>query len=309
MARHNIYRICAYTFNTITFITLIVLFILFEGIMSPFNRGFFCNDESIQKPYVAKQTVPVAMLTGLAVGVVLIVVIGCDIYSHFHLQRRYGSTNVESDHMVIVGGIRMNTWIYRTIFRLFLALIGGLMCLIVTGIGKVMVGRLRPHFLAVCKPDYSKFNCSAGYITFDVCTGTDERALRQARLSFPSGHSSCSAYTVVFVALYIQYVFITKGFSLLKPFVQLSLVCLGVACGLTRISDYFHHWSDVLAGFLLGTLFAVYTVYGLLKLPAEEEELREINATHTRDDVESQLTSISVNVPTNYRSVNAEKGD
>lgn len=74
MARHNIYRICAYTFNTITFITLIVLFILFEGIMSPFNRGFFCNDESIQKPYVAKQTVPVAMLTGLAVGVVLIVV-------------------------------------------------------------------------------------------------------------------------------------------------------------------------------------------------------------------------------------------
>lgn len=50
-------------------------------------------------------------------------------------------------------------------------------------------------------------------------------------------------------------------------------------------------------------------MYGLLKLPAEEEELREINATHTRDDVESQLTSISVNVPTNYRSVNAEKGD
>lgn len=39
----------------------------------PFNRGFFCNDESIQKPYVSKQTVPSALL--LAVGLILALVV------------------------------------------------------------------------------------------------------------------------------------------------------------------------------------------------------------------------------------------
>lgn len=40
-----------------------------------------------------------------------------------------------------------------------------------TDIAKVSVGRMRPHFLNVCQPDYSQINCSAGYITDYVCMG------------------------------------------------------------------------------------------------------------------------------------------
>ena len=47
-------------------------------------------------------------------------------------------------------------------------------------------GRLRPHFFDVCKPDWSKINCTNSYgqpvfITGDVCTGTDYKKLREAR--------------------------------------------------------------------------------------------------------------------------------
>ena len=57
---------------------------------------------------------------------------------------------------------------------------------VLTDITKYSVGRLRPHFFAVCEPDYSSFSCedSAGrplYITADVCSGTDEKALKEAR--------------------------------------------------------------------------------------------------------------------------------
>lgn len=48
----------------------------------------------------------------------------------------------------------------------------------ITNIGKFTVGRLRPHFLDVCKPDFSKLNCTLRnsvdhvytYIDYDVCS-------------------------------------------------------------------------------------------------------------------------------------------
>lgn len=42
-----------------------------------------------------------------------------------------------------------------------------------TDIAKVSVGRMRPHFLDVCKPDFSTIDCSLGYITNYTCTGKD----------------------------------------------------------------------------------------------------------------------------------------
>ena len=50
-----------------------VLAILHFGV-APFKRGFFCNDESIQKPYVTKQTVPFALLCGAGFAALIIVV-------------------------------------------------------------------------------------------------------------------------------------------------------------------------------------------------------------------------------------------
>ena len=80
------------------------------------------------------------------------------------------------------------------------------------------------------------------------------------RLSFPSGHATGASFAGVFFALYVEYCMRPKHFLLLKPLVQCIAVFGGVAIALTRISDYFHHPTDVLTGLFIGTTFAFYTV-------------------------------------------------
>lgn len=49
-----------------------------------------------------------------------------------------------------------------------------------TDIAKVSIGRLRPHFLSVCNPDFSQINCSEGYIQNYKCRGDDSK-VQEAR--------------------------------------------------------------------------------------------------------------------------------
>ncbi|KAM9730567.1 phospholipid phosphatase 2 isoform 1-T1 [Dama dama] len=109
-----------------------------------------------------------------------------------------------------------------------------------TDLAKYMTGRLRPNFLAVCDPDWSRVNCSA--------------------LSFYSGHSSFGMYCMVFLALYVQARLCWKWARLLRPTVQFFLVAFALYVGYTRVSDHKHHWSDVLVGLLQGALVASLTV-------------------------------------------------
>ena len=44
-----------------------------------------------------------------------------------------------------------------------------------TDIAKYSIGRLRPHFLDVCDPDWSKINCSDGYIENYICRGNAQK--------------------------------------------------------------------------------------------------------------------------------------
>ena len=49
--------------------------------------------------------------------------------------------------------------------------------------------------------------------------------------------------------------------SLLRPLIQMSLIYLAIYTGFTRISDYKHHWSDVLIGLIQGTTVAIVTAH------------------------------------------------
>lgn len=60
-------------------------------------------------------------------------------------------------------------------------LFGAAMSQSLTDIGKYSIGRLRPHFLNVCKPDWKSINCSNGaYIENFTCTG-DPKMVNEAR--------------------------------------------------------------------------------------------------------------------------------
>ncbi|KAK1801321.1 hypothetical protein P4O66_023004, partial [Electrophorus voltai] len=131
-----------------------------------------------------------------------------------------------------------------------------------TDIAKHTIGRLRPHFLTICKPNWSLVDCTAGYIENFSCTG-DKSLVSEGRLSFYSGHASFSMYCMLFLALYVQSKMKAEWARLLRPTLQFFLIAASLYVGLSRISDYKHHWSDVLTGFIQGAIVAVFTVSNL----------------------------------------------
>lgn len=50
------------------------------------------------------------------------------------------------------------------------------------------------------------------------------------------------------------------GSKLLRHFLQFALIMIAWYTALSRVSDYKHHWSDVLAGSAIGSLVAVVVV-------------------------------------------------
>jgi hypothetical protein len=57
---------------------------------------------------------------------------------------------------------RRACWSASTVYGIFL--FGLAVTLSITEVGKLTIGRLRPHFFDVCRPDFSTINCAQGYV-------------------------------------------------------------------------------------------------------------------------------------------------
>ncbi|XP_014856380.1 PREDICTED: lipid phosphate phosphohydrolase 3-like isoform X1 [Poecilia mexicana] len=215
--------------------------------IKPYQRGFYCSDESIRFPRKEGETISDAVLcgVGILIGTVSIVIGEC-----FRIHQLHVGTKS------FVG----NSYVAALYKQIGVFLFGCAVSQSFTDIAKVSVGRMRPHFLDVCKPDFSAINCSLGYITNYTCTG-DESEVQEARKSFFSGHASFSLFSMLYLAFYIQSRFTWRGARLLRPLLQFTLVMMAFYTGLSRISDHKHHPTDVLAGFVQGALVAYCIVF------------------------------------------------
>lgn len=64
---------------------------------------------------------------------------------------------------------------------------------------------------------------------------------------------------MLYLALYLQSRMTWSGSYMLRPLLQTGALMLAWLTGLSRVSDYKHHWSDVLSGFLIGSIAALLT--------------------------------------------------
>lgn len=213
----------------------------------PYQRGFYCDDESIKYPIKPGETINDAVLSAVGILISVLAIIVGEFFRIYYLKERSYS-------------FIQNPYVAALYKQVGCFIFGCAISQSFTDIAKVSIGRLRPHFLAVCNPDFTKINCSLGYIQDYECRGLSNKVM-EARKSFFSGHASFSMYTMLYLVFYLQSRFTWRGARLLRPLLQFTLLMMAFYTGLSRVSDHKHHPSDVLAGFVQGALVAYCIVF------------------------------------------------
>lgn len=229
------------------------------------RRGFFCGDESLMYPN-RKNTItyPILFLIGLGIPVVVIIV-GA-LLENFILNSRPTKNRVRFL-------ITVNDTLLPFLF-------GFAAERLLKEIGKFTLGRLRPYFFAVCQPmRWDGTTCEypenynvyiEDYECMGNANGVDAHAKafmeKIMRSSFPSGHTSLVCYGMLFTIYYLQRFAkclsrYRASFGLFVPMLQLFCLLLAWFVAISRILDYKHHWSDVLAGGLLGASVAIAVAF------------------------------------------------
>ncbi len=116
--------------------------------LHPFERGFYCNDDSIRYPYIREDTVPL-WAAGLYGGIsAFFIIILVELYvnrpccideSKFRKKRSKCNTAIIS--AILIFGM------------------GAMATMLITEIGKHTIGRLRPHFFDICQPKWDQIQC------------------------------------------------------------------------------------------------------------------------------------------------------
>lgn len=207
----------------------------------PFQRGFFCDDQTIRYPLKMDQTIPFQLL--------LVITFVVPIFLNFIIENS-------------------GTWKPWTLpfwenfcRKSYVFLFGYPMMWFVTDVCKKTIGRLRPNFMLLCKPEpyWNQTNCLGhdNYITDYTCPGASGFFTSDVHQSFFSGHSSLSAFSFVYLALVLQRRVRGDQLRAIRVFMQAGLLILAMYIGYTRVSDYWHHWQDVVVGLLVGTTTAI----------------------------------------------------
>ncbi|KAI8038639.1 hypothetical protein M5D96_008547 [Drosophila gunungcola] len=236
--------------------------LLFFLLGEPYKRGFFCDDESLKHPF-HDSTVRNWMLYFIGgvipVGVILAVEV---LISQNKAKQDNGNS---TSRRYVFMNYDLPDWLIECYKKVGIYAFGAVLSQLTTDIAKYSIGRLRPHFIAVCQPQMPDGttcddSINAGrYIQEFTCqgVGSSARMLKEMRLSFPSGHSSFTFFAMVYLALYLQARMTWRGSKLLRHLLQFAFIMVAWYTALSRVSDYKHHWSDVLAGSLIGSICAL----------------------------------------------------
>ncbi|XP_069367794.1 phospholipid phosphatase-related protein type 5a [Paralichthys olivaceus] len=243
---------------------MLVYYCEFTDTFSPAQQGFICRDPALTKPdpgpeqlsliqpvilYSVVGGLPVVLISGVELVIFLL---------HHNLNNLY-----DQDKVVVMGDCcYVNPMVRRTVRFLGVYVFGLFTTDIFVNAGQLVTGSLAPYFLSVCQPNYTALSCvdTAHFVSqSDACTGDPDDIMR-ARKTFPSKEAALSLYTAVYLAMYVMSCIGTSGGRLTGPLLSLSLVSLAVLTGINRVAEYRNHWSDIIAGQVIGGAIAVFLV-------------------------------------------------
>lgn len=262
-------------------IVIIIVFLAFSIVYTTLNpnlRYFTCDQSDIFYPY-KPDTIPFwAVGIYATIGPILLILIVEAINERvipFICKNKY---NIE-------GSERRKRYFVCVFHALSLFVLGISITLLLTEIGKRWLGRLRPHFIAVCQPNISLLNCTTQtafgsiynsiYTGYNFCTNTNTKDISDSRLSFPSGHSSYSAYCMLFLIIYLEARLYLLRYRYIKPLLQMTAFIAAYVTAISRIPDYHHRGSDVIGGIVLGSIVAVFITFFVGRVLWEYEKPRE----------------------------------
>lgn len=236
--------------SSIVILLVAITLALRKGIIGNVTKvGFFCGDPSIQYP-IKKESISTSVL--LMVGVISALVL--TLLTEFLRVKR-------SPQKQSVCGLSLPKWVIRGLIGFGMFLFGLCVTALIVDLGKVSSGVLRPNFLAMCQPNVTCANEDPHtFQTSYQCTASQDGTCPDCSKSFPSGHAAVVAFMAFYISLFLQ----TRPEAfhlcyLLRPLVQIISFCLAWWTSLTRISDHVHHVSDVVVGFALGIVVAVWS--------------------------------------------------
>ncbi|WIA36678.1 hypothetical protein OEZ86_007960 [Tetradesmus obliquus] len=155
--------------------------------MSPRMRPVFQPDATIAYPTVGDHDMPfvVALLVPFVVLVLTALAVECLWFKHGCQRRTITLINLLLTFMAAVAVVGFMTELFKR-----------------------LAGRLRPDFLSRCQnaDNMDAIDANTGLPGLQLqtgCTNMDIKALEDGRMSFPSGHSSCSMAVGLYAALYM----------------------------------------------------------------------------------------------------------
>lgn len=243
----------------------IVFHVYFDLLDFRNKTGFFCSDQDLWYPF-KKSTVPTKVLL-LYINTLTPLMIFTIVEGKWN-----------NGGVVRFYGFNVPLWIPQTYNRMIQYVFGFYLQMSFMLLPKFFDAPhfLRPHFMAVCQPIIGPQNLTCQeiedpnlFITDYVCksdTSFTRAELRNIYWTFPSGHSSCSFYTAVYLVLYLHNKIHTRKARELKLILQFLLLFTAIGVSITRLQDHHHHGVDVCYGVSLGIAIATFVHTFLSKL-------------------------------------------
>lgn len=137
-----------------------VLFLVFKYLIHPSKTGFYCNDYSVNLPYHSS-TVPNYLLFIISYLIPCAIILSSEAWRGVYARVKKGGNekhiNQYRFELPRKREVGLNETFGNILVNIFYFSFGHLCNSLITLIGKKTIGRLRPNFLDVCKPEQNPY--------------------------------------------------------------------------------------------------------------------------------------------------------